>query len=713
MKKQLAMKRPWAVRKLLSAIPTVLFLLKPCLLMSPLSVSLFLDADRIAFDVVVFDEASQIFTESAIGSLLRAKQAIIAGDTKQLPPTAFFKGLSDGDGNDDDANDDDDGISDGGEFESVLSAASACANDNRFASHPLLWHYRSRHESLIGFSREHFYEHLQTFPSAAVPSALQFDYVENGVYHGGVGNRRDNPLEAAHVAQKVAEQICAHPKQSVGVITMSEAQQNAVYAAVEKLKRSNNRLAALLNEDGPEGFFVKNIENVQGDERDVIFLSIGYGRDAKTGVFRLNFGPLNKDGGERRLNVAVTRARLRCVTVASFLPSEIDPARTDKSGPLLLRAYMERAQAQNGANSISQEADTENALCPADGFVQAVCAALQKRGYLVRQNVGLFDFRVDIGVLNDANADRFLLGILCDGAHYLSGETARAREYLRDEVLRGLEWRLLRIWSADFARNPEAVLQTIEQAIARAKSGLPEFGDAPAKAQEETADAPAGAEETTETLQNSEAAQAENTTKNTSEPLTDRDALLPGISHFVPMPEGELTDFARAFWNAEAENQATLLTDFVHAEGPVLFAAAAQKIAGAAGFARTGNRLQQTVRDAAGIAASRGEIMESDGFLWPAGLINAPPARVPAPGDTPRPIEALALEEIGAVMTALLQSAIGMSQNEAIENTARLLGYARTGPTVRERITSALSLLELSHHVHVQGGQVYTFEPNG
>ena len=693
LKKWLNMKKPWHLRVLFSRIPRLLGILKPCLLMSPVSVSTFLEAGKIEFDVVVFDEASQIFPESAIGSLLRGKQAIIAGDRHQMPPFKFGKTFA-ASGSDDG----DDGDGDDEDYESILDLAEVYAaretdsnNAVSFAARPLLYHYRSRNESLIAFSRQQFYKGpppLQTFPSASRVFALGFEYVENGRYYGGEGKARNNPMEAARVVDLVVEQRNNHPEQTVGVIAMSEAQQEAIRSEIQK-RVTLGSLPAAFSEDTSHSFFVKNLENVQGDERDVIFISVGYGPDASDGKLRLNFGPLNKKSGKRRLNVAITRARIKCVTVASFRPAQLSAS---APGLLMLRQYMEYA-ASNGHNDASSERNVPEK----DLFADALANALTRRGYSVQRNVGLFDFRMDIGVLDDENPDRFLLGIECDGANYVSGETARAREYLRDAVLRGLEWRICRVWAADYARNPAEVLQTIEAALARVKNNEPEpnpLGEA----------APVS-DETAEAVEPAEAVDA----APEIAPIAVN-GLLPGLSYFVTVPEARLGKLSRAFWDGDADAQARLLTDLVNAEGPLLFASAAQKIASAAGFARTGNRLLHTVREAADAAVLRGDVTESDGFLWPAGRQNAPPARVPAPQEVPRPIETIALEEIGAVLRVLLRAAVGMTQNEAVDETARLLGFARTGPVVKERITSALSLLELERTAHIQGGQVYSFD---
>ena len=461
LKTQLNRQRPKAIRKLLADIPNLLFLLKPCLLMSPLSVSLFLESETIWFDLVIFDEASQVFTEDAVGAILRAKQVVIAGDAKQLPPTSFFQGFGD---NGEEDEDEKDGA---GDFESVLKAADAFADPGSpyFAEHPLNWHYRSHHESLIAFSKVHFYEHLIPYPSAHLPSAVRFEYVPTGVYYPGKGAKRNNPIEAVRVAEMVVQHVREYPEQSVGVITFNEPQQTTISAEIERRKLEAPELAPLLSEEGSEGFFVKNIENVQGDERDVIFLSLGFGHDPN-GRLSMNFGPLNQDGGERRLNVAVTRARRRMTVVASILPGEIDLMRTERLGPRLLKAYLQFAHTGSGGG----EGVSANVSYPQSAFEQAVEAALIQSGYAVRRQIGLFDYRVDLAIVDPEDPERFLLGIECDGPMYRDAPTARARERLRPQVLEALGWCLLRLWSSDWVRDPAREMIRVADAITRIKA---------------------------------------------------------------------------------------------------------------------------------------------------------------------------------------------------------------------------------------------------
>ncbi|MEG0836184.1 MAG: DEAD/DEAH box helicase, partial [Christensenellaceae bacterium] len=312
------------IRKLFQQIPNLLPTLKPCLMMSPLSVSLFLEAETYQFDTVIFDEASQVCTENAIGAIARGKQVIIAGDSKQLPPTNFFgASLSDVDYDTDDEDEDDVAA-----YESILDEA------NLLPERTLLWHYRSRHEHLIAFSNAKIYKNnLITFPSNVdkVPdNGVEYEYVREGFYDRG--GKKGNVIEARRVAEIVFEHFKKHPNRSIGVIAFGEVQQQAIDTAIRKMRMENQMFESFFNEDKEEPFFVKNLENVQGDERDTIVFSVGYAKD-ENGVFRMNFGPLSKSGGERRLNVAITRAKYNVKLVGSILPTDINIEKITSDGP--------------------------------------------------------------------------------------------------------------------------------------------------------------------------------------------------------------------------------------------------------------------------------------------------------------------------------------------------------------------------------------------
>lgn len=322
-------KRFRPLRKLFADLPNLLPALKPCMLMSPLAVAQFLGESPVAFDVVVFDEASQILPADAIGAIGRGHQVVVVGDQQQLPPTRFFAAGTQflEEGTDEELP------------ESILDACLAAGLPRK----PLLWHYRSQHEHLIAFSNKYFYHHqLITFPSPREDErAVEFVYVPDGVYDRA--SQRVNRVEATRLVDLLVAYAEENPEHSLGVITFSESQMVAILTEIDARKRERPDLEGLLSEKGAEGFFVKNLENVQGDERDVIFFSVGYGPDQARNM-TMNFGPLNREGGERRLNVAVTRARIHVKILASFHPSDIDLTRTQAQGVMLLREYLKFAE---------------------------------------------------------------------------------------------------------------------------------------------------------------------------------------------------------------------------------------------------------------------------------------------------------------------------------------------------------------------------------
>jgi hypothetical protein len=445
------------IRQLFREIPDLLGLLKPCLLMSPLSVSQFLDADVARFDLVIFDEASQIRTEDAVGAVLRGKALIVVGDNKQLPPTSFFlTGEGDLEAEDAEAPDN---------FESILDAASAAGLPARM----LRWHYRSRDEALITFSNAHFYGgRLATFPSAAAAEArgVSFEHVADGVYDRQ--GSRTNLAEARRVADLVCGRLQAAPERSLGVVAFSQAQQLAILHELERRRAADPSLDGLFDEGRDEAFFVKNLENVQGDERDIMIVSVGYGRDA-AGRLLMNFGPLNQQGGERRLNVAITRAREQLTLVSSLLPEDIDLKRTQHPGPRLLRDYLEYAR-QGGTGdwgSGTRKSDIPNpqSAAPSPRFEDQLAAALARRGLAFERQVGHSDFRIDIAICDPHDTARYLLGVECDGDDYRDAPTARDRERLREHVLGALGWRIHRAWSAAWAQDPAAEAERVIAAL--------------------------------------------------------------------------------------------------------------------------------------------------------------------------------------------------------------------------------------------------------
>ena len=425
------------VRQLLAEIPSLASAIKPCFLMSPLSVAQYLPADAAPFDLVVFDEASQIPVWDAVGVLARGRQAVIVGDPKQMPPTSFFqKGESAADAEDGDVVED---------MESILDECLAAGVHSAY----LNWHYRSRHESLIAFSNHNYYEdRLNTFPCASVSPRLgvRFEFVPNGVYDRRAS--RTNRVEAQALVDYIFTRMKepGYTPRSMGVVTFSQAQKELIEDLIDERREKEPALEAFFGEGGDEPFFVKNLENVQGDERDVILFSVGYA-PGSDGKFAMNFGPLNRDGGERRLNVAVTRAKEQVVVFSSVHGSQIDLARTSAVGAAHLKSFLDFAEkgSPDSACGASRPAPSTDAEFPS-----VVAETLRARGWDVDENVGCGQFRIDLAVRRKTGAG-YLLAIECDGPAYAAQRTARDRDCLRASVLKGLGWHVTRLWSVDWA----------------------------------------------------------------------------------------------------------------------------------------------------------------------------------------------------------------------------------------------------------------------
>lgn len=447
--------RQMAVRRLLQSLPTLLPRLKPCLLMSPLSVAQYLPATA-RFDLVVFDEASQIGTHDAIGALARGKQVVIVGDSRQLPPTTFFQRA----GSEEDDLPDDNDVA---ELESVLEEAVARGLPQQM----LGWHYRSRHESLIDFSNKHYYdERLFVFPAArrAVDDlGVKWHPVPDGVFQSGElrVNRREAEVLVEHLVSKLRT---SSPKErTYGVVTFSLAQCRLIEDLIDEARSLHPEIEAHFTSDEP--VFVKNLENVQGDERDEILFSVGYAKDEK-GRLRMHFGPLSNKGGERRLNVAITRARKQLRVFSTLRPEDIDLARTHSIGAAHLRAFLQFA-ARQSETTLQRPAPVFESP-----FHREIHDALTMAGYRVIPSVGCAGYRIDLAVEHPRSPGTYLLGIELDGPRWARGETARDRERLRKEVLASLGWQLARVWTPAWSRDPKGeTRRLVEQLEAALRDG--------------------------------------------------------------------------------------------------------------------------------------------------------------------------------------------------------------------------------------------------
>lgn len=463
-------KRSPAIRQIVRSVFDALIQVKPCWMMSPLTVSQFIESAKPVFDLVIFDEASQVLTEDAICAIMRGRQLIVVGDQKQLPPTSFFaKSLAD----DEDDEDNDEAQIESAESERTESILKEMLSANMTAR-SLRWHYRSQHESLIAFSNSEFYGgQLITFPGTEKEHSdgVRFEYVADGIYD--YGGTRTNRREAERVVDVLIRLAQRRPDSSLGVVALSGAQQSAIREALANRFKAHPELAVIkdkLDEDSSDdnAFFIKNLESVQGDERDIIALSIGYGRD-KRGVVHHNFGPVNRKGGERRLNVAVTRARQYMVVVSSIKASDINP--TSNVNVQAIRRYLDFAERGVSAlkldpTSVSDTLDVPQFDSP---FEQAVYDALSARGLQLITQVGCSGYRIDLAARDPEQPDRYVLGIECDGRSYHSSKTARDRDRLRQAHLESLGWTLHRIWSSDWFANREREIEKTLRAFEEAR----------------------------------------------------------------------------------------------------------------------------------------------------------------------------------------------------------------------------------------------------
>lgn len=454
-------KRQKSIRQLLLETGDLVQCIKPCFLMSPLSVSTFLAKGSVNFDLVVFDEASQIFPWDAIGAIYRGKQLIVVGDKKQMPPTNFFSASPDLD-------DVDEEIGDVKDFESILDMCSSCMPQIR-----LRWHYRSHYEQLIAFSNKNFYDgDLVTFPSSK-PDArgIGVDY-----YHDdGVFDRRShtNRKEAEFIVDLIYKNIDEYPNRSLGVVAFSVAQQDLIDKLLSKRRQATPEKEYFFSQDAKEPFFIKNLETVQGDERDTIIFSVAYGVDASGNLLH-NFGPLNRVGGERRLNVAVTRAKDNVQVVSSMRYTDIDLTRAKSEGARLLREYLDYAE--NGNLALERSTTVKPFEEFDSDFEKEVCDFLKSKGYSVDTQVGCSGYRIDLGLKRPGTSD-YVLAIECDGATYHSSKNARDRDRLRQQILENMGWKFYRIWSTDWFKNRIVAEENLLQAASGALEGGDEAAD--------------------------------------------------------------------------------------------------------------------------------------------------------------------------------------------------------------------------------------------
>ncbi|MGH8909363.1 MAG: AAA domain-containing protein [Egibacteraceae bacterium] len=445
-------KRHRPVRELVGAARDVVLAARPCWAMSPLVVSKILPPERL-FDVVIFDEASQVRPHEAITSIMRGSQVVVAGDECQLPPTAFFQRLL--------ADEDTDALTASDDYESILDILRTL-----LPVQTLDWHYRSADERLIAFSNVEIYDSkLVTFPSVLAETPLRHVLVENGV--ATIGQDGSAPAEVDAVVQEAVRHAEQHPEEDLGIIAFGDKHAQRIERKLRAVIADRPDIQGFFSEqkvDGRRPYFVKNLETVQGDQRAAIILSIGYGKTA-SGKLSYNFGPINREGGERRLNVAVTRARRRLTVVSSFSSAELDPRKLNRRGPQLLRSFLQYVE--SGGERYDRGPNREIELNP---FELSIYRALEDAGILVTPQYGVSEYRLDFAAAHSPEQPgRMVLAIEADGATYHAGRSARDRDRLREEHLTLLGWKFHRIWSTDWFRDPQS---EVDKAVAAWKEAV-------------------------------------------------------------------------------------------------------------------------------------------------------------------------------------------------------------------------------------------------
>ncbi len=661
------------LRKLFRTIPNLLLKLKPCLMMSPLSVSYFLEAETYKFDMVIFDEASQIFPQDAIGAIFRGAQVIIAGDSKQLPPTNFFAAST----NNESDYDIDDENEDEVIYDSILEEAT-----NSLPNRSLLWHYRSRNEDLISFSNQEIYQNrLTTFPSSvtkAADSGVEYVYVENGVY-----SDRCNIIEAKKCVELVRRHILKHPERSLGIIAFSEKQQSTIEDEIQKFRLENPMFEPFFDENKEEAFFVKNLENVQGDERDTILFSICYAKDAH-GRMYMRFGPLGHQGGERRLNVAITRAKENVKLVGSILPSDIDLDKTKSEGVKMLRAYIEFAI---HGNSTLKKHKNPNALYEKDEFVNGIAEVLTDHGYKVHQNIGNSDYTIDIAIEHPEYENCYVAGIECDGESYQMARTVRDREHLRTSVLEQMGWKMYRVWSTEWINNYEGeksrLLTFVKDAIAtyqmqerRQESKLPE---------------------------KKESVATEEVLKKTSAQTID----MSNPYGFAYYKEANWYDAPNDRGSDDMSRAAAMIYHIVKTEQPIHMELLYRRMAGAYGNEKATKVIRESV-DRTIVRKLSGEIKVVEGFAVLSDFREVT-VRIHK-GSFKRDVEDISKQEIAKAMLAVVSNSFGIERKQLIFETARIFGYDRTGNKIVTYMNAAIDFLVEKGKVRILDEKVQLVE---
>jgi very-short-patch-repair endonuclease len=684
-------RRHLPIRRLLRDAGTVIQQAKPVFMMSPMSVAGYLAQGNLDFDLVIFDEASQIPAPEALGAILRGRQVVVVGDSKQMPPTNFF-------GQAVELSDEEADESATADVESILGMMKARGMPERM----LRWHYRSRHHSLIAVSNDQFYDNqLLIFPSPGVhPDArgLRFRHLPETNYDRG--GSRTNPGEARAVAEAVIQHAQQSPQLSLGVVAFSTAQREAILLEVERLRREHEELEQFFrHHDGGNEFFIKNLENVQGDERDVIFISVGYGRTS-AGRLGQNFGPINKTGGERRLNVLISRSRLAMDVFANFQADELKVTESSPFGVRALQAFLKYAE--TGELPTHEMTDKE----PDSPFEWEVMRAIQDLGYEVQPQIGSQGFFIDLAVRDPDAPGRFLLAVECDGASYHSSAVARDRDRLRQSVLEGLGWRFHRIWSTEWFRNATAETQRLKEAIEAAQRHQKALEAASSTMAEDALEFTHQATEPAEDPLGEETAEPEPVSANIEREVTSHVA--PSISAYSPVDTNALglSPVDSQFEEISSHRLQEAIHRAVAHEGPMHIKMLLSRLTDATGLQRAGARIQRRVE-----AESR--TMERQGRLHRQGdFLDTPEREVPPQRDWSslpvgqRKFELVPPSELERAILLTLKDSVSIEPLDAMGAAINLLGFKRLTKPIRQRVETVLEELHGRGQIQERSGRL-------
>lgn len=664
--------RGLSIRKLFEQVPTLLPRLVPCMLMSPISAAQYFDVNTDHFDLVIFDEASQLPTCEAVSSLARAKQAIIVGDPKQMPPTSFFSTIRLDEEN-----------MDLEDLESILDDCLSLTVPSRY----LLRHYRSKHESLISFSNINYYDSkLLTFPSAD-------DLNQKVVYHHVTGfydkgKSRTNKFEAGEIVEFIKKFYeSGNRERSIGVVTFSQTQQSLVEELLQQLYLSDPKLEEHFTQ-GEEPLFVKNLENVQGDERDIILFSVGYAPDQE-GKISMNFGPLNRNGGWRRLNVAVTRARYEMHIFATLRSDQIDLSRSSAEGVLGLKEFLRFAE--GGHLNFRAERNANEAAY--GDLSSAIARELSQHGLTVRTNVGTSGFRMDVGVVHPKYPDRYILGIILDGHHYYNAKTVDDREMVIPSVLSSLGWKIYRLWSLDWIENSSKIVREIVDRVAELselelQEGADMSNDVSDRADEPDFYPEVVREEPVESEPFQEAA----STKR-------REYVGCDLEYVV----GASSETIYHFTNRNIIKRQ--IQQILEVESPISKGLLCKKILSAWFTSRMGGKLESYLDDIIHEVDLTERTHLGQVYYWKPGMTEIDFYRV-GEGSDRRNIEDIAPEELKVAILEAIDQYLSIELEELLRHTARIFGFAKLGRQIDLSLRYTIDLMVQENLVRIDGGRV-------